>query len=323
MSLNDYKMNINGQQVNFNDVFADNDFLANGAVESFDLGGNNKIMKKSSFLNEPSIWGDEAFGIGGFDHGHHPKPGQGGHAQWGYNAAIDMTGAGFSDNQRNVNYKVNNEDIGPKCCAKFIDMYGATSNPVERTIPKWVDYLYVIAVGQGGARGNARGGSDNHAAGGSGSSGGFIVWKSPTNLGNRTSPFWKITNPGGVWNIQLEVWWGGIFRAWCRANLGFNGCSPTGNDDDDTHSNSISAAGYSHGQSVLTAYSGGEVLLQRFILGRPSIHGSQYGIASHNSIADMVRGWNNEGRGERYAGSNTGADRGVAACRIYFVGYNA
>jgi hypothetical protein len=323
MSLSNYKTNINGQAVTFNDVFADDNELVNGDVDTFDLGGNNKTMKKSSFSDEPAINGDESFNIPGFDHGDKPKPGTASTAKWGYNAAIDMTNAGFSDNQRNVNYKLNNEDIGPKCCAKFIDMYGATSNPVERLIPKWVDYLYVIAVGQGGSRGWRRGGSDNHAAGGSGSSGGFIVWKSPTNLGNQTTPFWKITNPGGASNIQLEVWWNGVFRAWCRANLGFTGCTPTGNDDDDTHSNSIAAAGYANAQNTLTAYSGGTVLLRRFILGRPSIQASQYTTGSHNAIADMVRGWNNEGRGERYTGNNTGDSRGVAAVRIYFVGYNA
>jgi hypothetical protein len=330
MSLDNYKTNINGSNVSLNEIFSSASANSNSSVrDQFKVGGSS-VLKGNSFsnaLNQKLT--TTTFSIPGYDHDDRSSeryttaP-----ADWGYNPPIRLAHAGFDDKQSNVGYKKNGDDIGPLCCATYIDYPAERSEPIF--FPTWVDYFKVIAVGEGGNKGNGRNkNTDNYAQGGTGTSGGFIAFKSASDLGNRRiqAPYtyYQIDTPA-TGSIRFSVYERGALISWCRADKGYIGASPRGgggaHNDDDTTANSIKAAGRSTSQSDLTSYFSGTAYLQRFITGNPcTAHYNTPNYAS-NIIGDIVNGWDNYGKGQDWkSNTSTTADLGAAFIRVYYIGY--
>ena len=330
MSLDNYKTNINGSNVSLYEIFSSASANSNSSVrDQFKVGGSS-VLKGDSFsnaLNQKLT--TTTFSIPGYDHNDRAdRQYTAAPADWGYNPSIRLAHAGFDDKQSNVGYKKNDDDIGPLCCAKYID-YPA-ENTDEIYIPTWVDYFKVIAVGEGGNKGTGRSGStDNYAQGGTGTSGGFIVWKSPTGLGNirkqYSNTYYKIDTPV-TGSIRFRVYERDVLTSWCRADKGWAGASPSGkgnSKDDNTAANSIKAIGRSDAQSALTSYFGGTAYVQRFITGNPcTAHYNTPNYAS-NIIGGIVNGWDNYGKGQDWnSNTSTTAGRGAAFIRVYYIGYD-
>lgn len=332
MSLDNYTTTINGTLVSLNDIFSFESANSNSSVtDQFKFGGSS-ALKGNSFSNaENAIPAITTWDNPMYDHEDRASdPVYGGDKypyNWGGNEAIQLDNMGFDDKQRNVRYTKNGNDIGPQCCAKYIDYTAETGNIY---FPTWVDYFMVIAVGEGGDKGSGRTHGDGvndgiHAQGGTGSSGGFIAWKSKTNLGNvrkqYSNTYYTITTPVAG-SIRFSIFENGSLTNWCQAKKGFKGATTGGNDGNDANAGNMKAAGHHADQSSLAEYQGGTLRGRRFITGVPSTRRHTHKNYSHNVIAESIYGWSNAGRGESWIDNNQGQDRGNATIRVYFIGYN-
>ncbi len=328
MSLEDYKTTINGSVVKFNEIFSSASANTNNSdVSEFKTNGTNPDLTGDSFSNDGDhILADGYFGVRGFD-GTNPISSTNPNIkslEWGYNDGSKIgTHWGFNDKQKNVGYKTDGVDIGPRCCAKFVD-YTADSDNIP--VPPWVDYFNVLAVGEGGDKGGGRTTDDwsdgCRAQGPTGSSGGFIAWKSQTNLGNVYGFYYKVVFGSG--SAEFQLYSPNAKVGWCKADKGITGNTITGNDDDDVHVTTCRSAGYADAQNYLTSSSGGTAYGERFITGRPCTSLYDVTNTSDNLIAQTVYGWSDSeyGRGQSWQASNgTSAAPGKAAVRVYYIGY--
>ena len=335
MSLTDYKTTINGSVVNFNEIFSSASANSSSNIVGYKVNGNTETeLTENSFSNDgDNILAVDSFVIEGYDNSYPlSNPPNDKSLAWGYNNGSKLgTQWGFDDKQRNVGYKTNADDIGPKCCAKFVD-YTADSGNIP--VPTWVDYFNVLAVGEGGGKGNGRytHGNDSderiRSQGTTGSSGGFIAWKSQTNLGNVYGFYYKVVFGSG--SAEFQLYSPSAKVGWCKADKGIKGNNIHGNDDSDLHIGNTKSAGYDDNQDSLTSFSGGTLYGERFITGRPAHRHWIYSNPSDNLIADTVYGWSvpGYGRGQGYVGGDNGSSTqatssppGQAAVRVYYIGY--
>ncbi len=323
MSLANYKTTINGTVVQFNylfDVNASRVNIPTNVRAKFKIGG--VLIEPTSTLQSFSNTGDTILATNSTTT----------HREWGYNQGQKIYNHwGFNDMQKNVGYKTSGNDIGPKCCARFIDYVATGGTTGAIYVPSWVDYFNVIAVGEGGINGDGRDTDDEHSQGKPGSSGGMIAWKSPVNLGTKTNWFYKVAFgaplANGTAEFQLHsstAGGGSALNSKCTAYKGFKAGNITGNDGDDTHHSSRRATGFDEDDNYLTFAQGGTTYGQRFITGRPSSKSYWNSNPSDNLIAESVHGWNSFGRGEDWKHRNhSGAMTiGSAAVRVYYIAYN-
>lgn len=304
-----YKTKINGQVVDFGDLFTKNDSAATPSVSiSSTLGGSNFKWNDEDFRSNPTTAGEgtgivaknNTFHNGkiGGAHGHRPNGNY-----------------GFNDNQINVGFKYNGNDIGPNCSAKYFDVT-STTNFIE--VPSWVDYYQVICVGKGGIAGGGRTTNDEHDNAPLGGSGGLLFWKSPTNLGKSRKKIRVIIGTQGEFQVNHAV--NGVNHAYCRALQGSQGNNVHGNDGNDTYNDSRQGgAGGSYQQ-------GGGAHIYGHIGMKGRNGGSSYQTPQHanNAAADAIIGWNNQGRAASWLQTdheNAEFRIGGACVRYYPIAY--
>ena len=148
----------------------------------------------------------------------------------------------FIDYQNQTGFKNNNIDIGSSFCPKYQD-FTYQSTPVDTAVPSWCDHIVAFTLGGGGFVGHGRNTDDEKHTSGSGGGGGFIAWKSPSNLGS-TGCTYKVTvsgysaryvGAGGGWSYVEIKDNSGAPIGTCWGQGGYSSPSVHGNDDDDHH----------------------------------------------------------------------------------------
>lgn len=231
------------------------------------------------------------------------------------------SGWGFNDKAAKCGYQYNGSDIGPNCVANYVDV----TNSVGYTdVPYWVDYYNVIIAGRGGLSGNGRNTNDQKWEGPTGSSGGFIIWKSTTNLGAQGEKQFRINF--GTSSTYFAIGPGNNSNVWdsyCKANTGIDGHHVHGNDGNDTNSNTriaVAGGGTNTHNTAGTTYGS-------FSLSGKSSNNTNYNNntnLAHNEIADRVVGWSTAGKGSDWTSGqdSTAYNRGQSAVRYYAIGYD-
>lgn len=180
----------------------------------------------------------------------------------GTSSTVKNQSNNFIDYQNNTGLKNNNVDIGNNFCPYYLDI---TANVTNQSVPSWCDYIVAFALGGGGYVGYGRNTDDQKHTSGSGGGGGFIAWKSPTDLGSTGCTYSVVVaggtgrNPGaggGTSYVTIRNSSGGGI-GYCWGYGGGASQSVNGDDDDETHHNTRAGGG---GGSSNAA--GGEILRQ-------------------------------------------------------------
>uniref|UniRef100_A0A6C0JCL1 Uncharacterized protein n=1 Tax=viral metagenome TaxID=1070528 RepID=A0A6C0JCL1_9ZZZZ len=220
----------------------------------------------------------------------------------------------FEDNANTCGYKYNGIDIGPSCCAKYTDY---TSNLVNASIPDWVDYYKVFLLAKGGNNGKGRDYNDEKWQGTTGSTGGFICWRSPMSLGGNGK---KLNIIFLDTHTKLEIKnSGNTVEAYCQGNTGLQGNSLNGNDSGDTHPNSRSAV--AGGQS---SFLNGNQYGSYAQPGIRSAHKSRIPNLASNNVSDQINGWGTYGKGADWVNdTDRSTNIGEGVVRVYSIAYSA
>ena len=295
MSNSNYKTRINGVDVSFDELFSQN-----GSQVGLD------ILNRYSGVNIRKA-GDSNSSIS--MHGVN---------RYLYGATGTITSAVELDQQRNIRYKSSGTDIGPSCCAKFVDKTASTS---RWSIPAWVDYYIVIAIGEGGKLGYGRDTNDQHWRPPTGGTGGIITWKSPDGLGGNSYTAQVIIGESGWFGIYNS---GGNLHAYCAGGKGGRGGWVHGDDGNDTHTGNANIGGGAGGG---TDVSGGTVINTNQIAGISAMIHVNGGNSAPNPTPTLLQITSSPGRGSHWTGgdksvwgSNNG--NGSAFVRYYPIAYD-
>jgi len=307
-----YKTKINGQDIDLGTLFHKDTEPASGLASA--AGGNNyKWDNVRNFSHDTANVG----GPSGKNTSFH-------NASYADNNATTIgNGWGFNDKAANCGYQYNGSDIGPNCVANYVDVTSSVSNVA---VPDWVDYYNVIIAGKGGLSGNGRNTNDQKWEGPTGSSGGFIIWKSNTNLGAQGNKTFTITFGSSNTFFATRTGTTGSWDAYCKANTGIDGHHVHGNDGNDTNSNTriaVAGGGTSTGGTATgTTYTYGS-FTQPGLSSNTTNYNNNTNYA-HNVIADRIVGWSTAGKGADWNKNNnsTAFNRGASAVRYYAIGYD-
>ena len=313
MSFSDYKTTINGETVSLDDFFyciSGSTFIVNGGEIKTKFSSSNAPVGKQATLNRTAFYLARSL----------------------YNVGADVV------KQRECEYKIGGEDIGPYCSAKYTDVtvdYGGISKTINNTpVPAWVDYYIVLVVGKGGKENYGRNAddADAKASGNSGSSGGFAVWKSPTNLGKTSGSKYYIY-VGDYAEFRVKK--GSGNWEWIKGNVGNQGQGVDGDDKNDVRSGTLNGV-----LSGTTEISGGH-MIQKYsgdVNRHPEAnahHPNGFGHIknSHAIVSESVIGWSNThseyshhtsldfGRGAHWTTNSLSNTPGPACCRYYAIAY--
>ena len=311
-SLANYKTTINGTTIAFEYLFSRG---GNSSTDNSGFKVNGADVKSKITLMNNTIDRDSD-GANGGAYGSNDR-------KWGKNDGLTIN----IDTVKQTDipgYSKNTTAIDWRADAWYKD-YSLTQHSI--IISQWVDHFIVIAVGRGGGVGRSRNTNDQHWKSPSGSSGGFMIWKSPT-LHDKTEsdPYirYSIIHETDKSRIEL-IKASGNTGANAGVYTGIRGGFVNGDDDDDTHENTRYAAGWDRTNSTMHYYHGGEKLQDTFVVGRPSASNLNSHAPSHNAIADKVVGWNDYGRGQYYTGGDNErnildlTNRGIACLRVYLI----